>query len=175
MCGSVCLSPSSVVRFRVILPEDFVFLEGTAVVEWHRSAEAMSDGPPGMALRFVTLSPQNQELVEQLVQDHIDADGTPFDLEDRHQHHPDLDISTVLLLPSELPLGEGASLAASDLAALGVPAERGRLDVRAIHGRLVSYMASSLSLLGSAAQLFLFFRKIEQVVCQVILLNISID
>jgi uncharacterized protein (TIGR02266 family) len=77
------LSPSSVVRFRVILPEDFVFLEGTAVVEWHRSAEAMSDGPPGMALRFVTLSPQNQELVEQLVQDHIDADGTPFDLDVR--------------------------------------------------------------------------------------------
>jgi len=77
------LSPGSVVRFRVILPEDFIFLEGTAVVEWHRSAEAASDGPPGMALRFVTLSPQNQELVEQLVQDHIDADGTPFDLDVR--------------------------------------------------------------------------------------------
>ena len=77
------LSPGSVVRFRVILPEDFIFLEGTAVVEWHRSAEALSDGPPGMALRFVTLSPQNQELVEQLVQDHIDADGTPFDLDVR--------------------------------------------------------------------------------------------
>jgi len=77
------LSPGSVVRFRVILPEDFIFLEGTSVVEWQRSAEAMSDGPPGMALRFVTLSPQNQELVEQLVQDHIDADGTPFDLDVR--------------------------------------------------------------------------------------------
>ncbi|MEX1311670.1 MAG: PilZ domain-containing protein [Candidatus Sulfomarinibacteraceae bacterium] len=74
------LDPGSVVRFRVILPEDFVFLEGTAVVEWRRSAEAISDGPPGMALRFVTLSPQNEELVEQLVQDHIDAGGTPFDL-----------------------------------------------------------------------------------------------
>ena len=74
------LDPGSVVRFRVILPEDFVFLEGTAVVEWRRSAEAVSDGPPGMALRFVTLSPQNEELVEQLVQDHIDAGGTPFDL-----------------------------------------------------------------------------------------------
>jgi len=36
-----------------------------------------------MALRFVTLSPQNQELVEQLVQDHVDTDGAPFDLDVR--------------------------------------------------------------------------------------------
>jgi uncharacterized protein (TIGR02266 family) len=77
------LEPGSVVRFRVILPEEFVFLEGTAVVEWRRSAEAVADGPPGMALRFATLSPQNQELVEQLVQDHIDQGGTPFDLDVR--------------------------------------------------------------------------------------------
>jgi uncharacterized protein (TIGR02266 family) len=77
------LSPGSVVRFRVILPEDFIFLEGTAVVEWVRSAEAVSDGAPGMALRFVTLSPQNQELVEQLVQDHRSAGGDSFDLDVR--------------------------------------------------------------------------------------------
>ena len=77
------LSPGSVVRFRVILPEDFIFLEGTAVVEWWRGAEMVADGPPGMALRFVTLSPQNQELVEQLVQDHVQAGGTPFDLDVR--------------------------------------------------------------------------------------------
>jgi len=77
------LNPGSVVRFRVILPEDFVFLEGTAVVEWIRSAEAIVDGAPGMALRFVTLSSQNQELVEQLVQDFIDTGGTPFDLDVR--------------------------------------------------------------------------------------------
>jgi uncharacterized protein (TIGR02266 family) len=74
------LSPGSVVRFRVILPESFVFLEGTAVVEWRRGAEAIADGSPGMALRFVTLSTQNEELVEQLVQDYVDAGGTPFNL-----------------------------------------------------------------------------------------------
>jgi len=77
------LSPGSVVRFRVILPEEFVFLEGTSVVEWIRGAEAISDGAPGMALRFVTLSSQNQELVEQLVQDFVDTGGTPFDLDVR--------------------------------------------------------------------------------------------
>lgn len=77
------LSPGSVVRFRVILPEDFVFLEGTSVVEWTQSAEEAGERPPGMALRFVTLSPQNQELVAQLVQDHRDAGGTPFDIDVR--------------------------------------------------------------------------------------------
>ena len=77
------LSPGSVVRFRVILPEEFIFLEGTAVVEWVRSADTVSDGAPGMALRFVTLSPQNQELVEQLVQDHLDAGGASFDFDVR--------------------------------------------------------------------------------------------
>lgn len=77
------LDPGSVVRFRVILPEDFIFLEGTAIVEWSRGAEGMAEGAPGMALRFATLSPQNQELVEQLVQDHINAGGTPFNLDVR--------------------------------------------------------------------------------------------
>ena len=77
------LSPGSVVRFRVILPEEFIFLEGTSVVEWIRGAEAICDGAPGMALRFVTLSSQNQELVEQLVQDFVDTGGTPFDLDVR--------------------------------------------------------------------------------------------
>ena len=77
------LDPGSVVRFRVILPEEFVLLEGTAIVEWLRGFENAADGPPGMALRFATLSPQNQELVEQLVQDHIDAGGTPFNLDVR--------------------------------------------------------------------------------------------
>jgi uncharacterized protein (TIGR02266 family) len=77
------LAPGAVVRFRVILPEGFVLLEGTAVVEWNRLADAIADGPPGMALRFVTLSPQNQELVEQLVQDHLEAGGTPFNLDVR--------------------------------------------------------------------------------------------
>ncbi|MCU0303520.1 MAG: TIGR02266 family protein [Thermoanaerobaculales bacterium] len=77
------LPPGAVVRFRVILPEGFVLLEGTAVVEWNRQADAVTDGPPGMALRFVTLSPQNQELVEQLVQDHLDAGGVPFNLDVR--------------------------------------------------------------------------------------------
>jgi len=54
----------------------------------------------------------------------------PVGIREKQYRHPDLDISTVLRLVSEMPTGEGASLAASDLASLGVPAERGRLDVR---------------------------------------------
>jgi uncharacterized protein (TIGR02266 family) len=77
------LGPGSVVRFRVILPEDFVYVEGTGVVEWSRSAEAAGEGVPGMALRFVAMSPQNQELVEQLVEAHVESGGAPFDLDYR--------------------------------------------------------------------------------------------
>ncbi|MDH3404237.1 MAG: hypothetical protein OEP45_11515, partial [Acidobacteriota bacterium] len=44
--------------------------------------------------------------------------------------HPDLEISTILRLPAELPPGDAADVAAADLAALGVPADRGRLDAR---------------------------------------------
>ncbi len=77
------LDPGAVVRFRVVLPEDFVFLEGTAVVEWVRRPEDAGGRTAGMALRFVTMSPQNQELVEQLVQDHIDAGGEALDLDVR--------------------------------------------------------------------------------------------
>ena len=53
------------------------------MVEWIRSAAEAATGPAGMALRFVTMSPQNQELVEQLVQDHIDAGGERLDLDVR--------------------------------------------------------------------------------------------
>jgi hypothetical protein len=49
---------------------------------------------------------------------------------EKELHHPDLDISVVLRTPAELPQGAGASQAAADLAALGVPADRGRLDAR---------------------------------------------
>jgi uncharacterized protein (TIGR02266 family) len=77
------LDPGSVIRFRVVLPEDFIFLEGTAVVEWIRAAEDAAAGPAGMALRFASLSPQNQELVEQLVRDYGATGGDVFDLDVR--------------------------------------------------------------------------------------------
>jgi uncharacterized protein (TIGR02266 family) len=77
------LSPGSVVRFRVVLPEDFVYVEGTAVVEWSRAPDSAGGDVPGMALRFVAMSRQNQELVEQLVEAHVESGGTPFDLDYR--------------------------------------------------------------------------------------------
>jgi len=43
---------------------------------------------------------------------------------------PDLDLETAYRLPAELPRGDGALLAAADLAALGLPADGGRLDAR---------------------------------------------
>jgi hypothetical protein len=49
---------------------------------------------------------------------------------EKELRHPDLEISVVLRTPTELPQGAGASQAAADLAALGVPVDRGRLDAR---------------------------------------------
>ncbi len=44
--------------------------------------------------------------------------------------HPDLEISVTLQIPSDLPKGEGAAMAAADLKALGALEDGGRLDVR---------------------------------------------
>jgi hypothetical protein len=53
----------------------------------------------------------------------------PAGVREREFRHPDLDFVNAFKVPVELP-PEAASQAAADLAALGVPSERGRLDVR---------------------------------------------
>ena len=77
------LPPSTVVRFRVLLPEDFVLVEGTAVVVWAREPGAIPGTLPGMALRFATLGPQSQELIDKIVDTHIATGGMPFEIEPR--------------------------------------------------------------------------------------------
>lgn len=75
------LPPSTVVRFRILLPGDFVLAEGTAVVEWTREPGSIPALPPGMALRFVTLGDSSQETIDEIVDSHIAAGGLPFELE----------------------------------------------------------------------------------------------
>lgn len=75
------LPPSTVVRFRILLPGDFVLAEGTAVVEWTREPGSIPGLPPGMALRFVTLGDSSQETIDEIVDSHIAAGGLPFELE----------------------------------------------------------------------------------------------
>ena len=79
------LPPSTVVRFHVTLPDDFVLLEGTGVVVWSREPGDPSGAPPGMSLRFATLSPHYQDLLDRIVQTHVERGGTPFEVEPQLQ------------------------------------------------------------------------------------------
>lgn len=112
------LPPSTVVRFHVTLPDDFVLLEGTGVVVWARERGDPSGAPPGMCLRFATLSQHYQDLLDRIVQTHVERGGTPFEVEPR--------VEAVDAAP-------GAESAQSP-AARGVASERPRLTVRRVGG-----------------------------------------
>lgn len=74
-------APSDVLRFRVMLPGEFVLVEGVGVVIWVREPENAGPlDPPGVAVGFATLSEQGRELVERMAQTHIEKGGKPFDL-----------------------------------------------------------------------------------------------
>lgn len=75
------LSPSDVLRFKIMLPGDFVLVEGVGVVIWVRTPEECgANDPPGTAVGFATLSEQGRELIERMVQTHHEQGGRPFDL-----------------------------------------------------------------------------------------------
>ncbi len=77
------LPPSTVVRFRVRLPEDVILIEGTGVVIWVREAAGGEGDPPGMAIRFVALGRQSKDLIEKLVRGWEAQGGVVFDLDAR--------------------------------------------------------------------------------------------
>jgi uncharacterized protein (TIGR02266 family) len=75
------LPPSTVVRLRILLPEEFVLVEGTAVVEWTREPEGFPGETSGMALRFVTLAEPSQMTIDDIVETHVANGGVAFELE----------------------------------------------------------------------------------------------
>jgi uncharacterized protein (TIGR02266 family) len=75
------LPPSTVVRLRILLPEEFVLVEGTAVVEWTREPESYPGEAAGMALRFVTLGESSQLTIDDIVETHVANGGRAFELE----------------------------------------------------------------------------------------------
>ncbi len=74
------LPHSSVLRFRVLLPDDFALIEGTGVVFWLRLPGEDRNQPAGMAVNFVTLGERSRELIEKIVETNLNAGGKPFDV-----------------------------------------------------------------------------------------------
>lgn len=73
--------PSTVVRFAVRLTDDFLLLDGVGVVLWSREEPLAVDQPAGMALRFASLGPRSQELIDSIVEAHVADGGRPFELD----------------------------------------------------------------------------------------------
>jgi hypothetical protein len=67
-------------KFRFLLPDGFILVEGTAVVVWTREASAGPDDPAGMALLFNELEHQSREIIDELIDFHIATGGDPFEL-----------------------------------------------------------------------------------------------
>jgi hypothetical protein len=67
-------------RFRFLLPDGFVLVEGTAVVAWARFEDAGPEEKAGMALLFNELENQSREIVDELIDFHIATGGDPFDM-----------------------------------------------------------------------------------------------
>jgi uncharacterized protein (TIGR02266 family) len=72
--------PASMVRFRIRLPHDLVLAEGDGVVVWTREKGHPSGGEPGIAIRFISLEGDSEKTIHQVVDKHIEKQGTPFDL-----------------------------------------------------------------------------------------------
>jgi hypothetical protein len=67
-------------RFRFLLPDGFVLVEGTAVVAWARIEDEDADHPSGMALLFNELEHQSREIIDELIDFHIATGGDSFDI-----------------------------------------------------------------------------------------------
>jgi hypothetical protein len=67
-------------RFRFLLPDGFVLVQGTAVVAWARFADEGPDIRAGMALLFNELEHQSREIIDELIDFHIATGGDPFEI-----------------------------------------------------------------------------------------------
>lgn len=67
-------------RFRFLLPDGFVLVEGTAVVAWARYDNVDAEERAGMALLFNELEHQSREIVDELIDFHIATGGDPFEI-----------------------------------------------------------------------------------------------
>ncbi len=74
------LAKGTPARFRFLLPDGFVLVEGTAVVAWARFESGDPEKRPGMALLFNELEHQSREIIDELMDFHIATGGDPFEI-----------------------------------------------------------------------------------------------
>ncbi len=68
------------VRFRFVMPEDFVLAQGTGVVSSTRTPEKDPELEPGMVVWFEEVERQSRGVIDELVDFHIAVGGEPFDI-----------------------------------------------------------------------------------------------
>jgi uncharacterized protein (TIGR02266 family) len=68
------------VRFRFVMPEDFVLAQGTGVVASIRTPEKDPELEPGMVVWFEEVERQSREVISELVDFHIAIGRDPFDI-----------------------------------------------------------------------------------------------
>jgi len=68
------------IRFRFVMPEDFVLAQGTGVVASIRTPEEDPEIEPGMIVWFEEVDHESREVIRELVDFHIAVGGMPFDI-----------------------------------------------------------------------------------------------
>jgi len=68
------------VRFRFLLQDGFVLVEGTAVVAWARFEDDGLDNKAGMAMLFNEFEHQSREIIDELIDFHVATGGDPFEI-----------------------------------------------------------------------------------------------
>jgi hypothetical protein len=96
------------VRFRFLLADGFVLVEGTAVVAWARYEDGGPDQRYGMALLFNELGHQGREIIDELIDFHIATGGDPFEIGPGFSDPGDIGIDALASDPLEtkVPLPE---------------------------------------------------------------------
>ena len=96
------------VRFRFLLADGFVLIEGTAVVAWARYEDDGPDHRYGMALLFNELEQQGREIIDELIDYHIATGGDPFEIGPGVSNAGDIGIDALANDPLEtkVPLPE---------------------------------------------------------------------
>ena len=70
----------TVLDFGFRLGDDYELIHGRGEVVWIRAQDQASDRPAGMGIRFLELSAGSRELIRKMVENFVQAGGTPFDV-----------------------------------------------------------------------------------------------